>query len=532
MAENVYPLIYKPGIQRDGTPFQPVYCTSAQWVRFQRGKARRMGGMKGISLNRGGGHPNIQNITNIMELPSGGARVMVINHERGIEGYFVDSNFNRVNHVTYLDQYNPLLRWQTIKALDRSTLSTYIIFMGCPDLNNILSDAPPILYAKNINSLPDAGVTSPFVALDPRANGGMCFASPYLFVYGNEGIIQYSNSNNIFDFTPGVAADEADTRDAGTITLTTPEKIIYGTPIRGGSNSPSLLFWTTNSVVRVTNIGLTDVRFFAEPISTSCTIMSSRSVVEHGSLFYWAGTDGFYYFNGLVDTLENNMNFNYFFDNIDLAQCQKIFGSKITKYNEICWFYPARGQQSATRVIIYNYKLECWYDTDLSRSAALYSTLFGTLLTAGIPLQGNEPGYNYLWLHEEGDAEIWESVPQAIQRQESIDSSLTTPIFSFIAFPPGAPNAPLVNRWMDLNRIEPNFLGSTNTGLVSTLDLTVNTQEYSQNIPVAAYTIAFTSRTEKVDLHVQARNISLTFSSEDAWEMGNNLLIASMGDER
>lgn len=30
-ASNLYPLTYKPGIKRDGTAFQPEYCTAGQY---------------------------------------------------------------------------------------------------------------------------------------------------------------------------------------------------------------------------------------------------------------------------------------------------------------------------------------------------------------------------------------------------------------------------------------------------------------------------------------------------------------------
>ena len=49
MTANLYPLIYSPGIQRDGTSFQSEYCIDGQWIRFQRGKVKKIGGMKGTT---------------------------------------------------------------------------------------------------------------------------------------------------------------------------------------------------------------------------------------------------------------------------------------------------------------------------------------------------------------------------------------------------------------------------------------------------------------------------------------------------
>ena len=50
MEKNLYPLLFKPGIKRDGTLFQSEYCTDGQWVRFQRGTAKKIGGMRSINL--------------------------------------------------------------------------------------------------------------------------------------------------------------------------------------------------------------------------------------------------------------------------------------------------------------------------------------------------------------------------------------------------------------------------------------------------------------------------------------------------
>ncbi len=63
MANNLYPILYKPGIQRDGTVFQREYCSDGQWIRFYRGKAKKMGGMQSLNYtNNAGGYNNINSI--------------------------------------------------------------------------------------------------------------------------------------------------------------------------------------------------------------------------------------------------------------------------------------------------------------------------------------------------------------------------------------------------------------------------------------------------------------------------------------
>src|SRR4051812_16183594 len=50
MPANLFPFLYKAGIKRDGTLFQADYGTEGQWIRFQRGMVKKMGGMKGLNV--------------------------------------------------------------------------------------------------------------------------------------------------------------------------------------------------------------------------------------------------------------------------------------------------------------------------------------------------------------------------------------------------------------------------------------------------------------------------------------------------
>jgi len=49
MATKVFSLDTKPGIQRDGTVFDKVFYSDGEWVRFQRGRPRKIGGFRVIS---------------------------------------------------------------------------------------------------------------------------------------------------------------------------------------------------------------------------------------------------------------------------------------------------------------------------------------------------------------------------------------------------------------------------------------------------------------------------------------------------
>jgi hypothetical protein len=54
MSRKVFALDTLPGIQRDGTVFDRNYYVDGRWVRFQRGRPRKMGGYREIVNNLAG----------------------------------------------------------------------------------------------------------------------------------------------------------------------------------------------------------------------------------------------------------------------------------------------------------------------------------------------------------------------------------------------------------------------------------------------------------------------------------------------
>ena len=52
--KQMFPITYKPGILRDGSPFQGSYSTGGQWVRFFRGQPQNIGGMRNYVIYQQG----------------------------------------------------------------------------------------------------------------------------------------------------------------------------------------------------------------------------------------------------------------------------------------------------------------------------------------------------------------------------------------------------------------------------------------------------------------------------------------------
>jgi hypothetical protein len=199
-------------------------------------------------------------------------------------------------------------------------------------------------------------------------------------VYGNNGLIKNSGAGNAQDWVSA---------DANEVNVAT-GKIVQGLPVRGGSNAPSGLFWSLDSLVRVSYIGGTGtpVQYWRyDIISSQSSILSSQSAIEYDGVYYWCGVDRFLLYNGTGKEIPNNFNQNYFFDNLNYNQRQKVWVTKVPRYGEIWWFYPRGDATECTDAIIYNVREGVWYDAGEAlgarRSAGYFSQVFAHPVAAG-----------------------------------------------------------------------------------------------------------------------------------------------------
>jgi hypothetical protein len=115
--------------------------------------------------------------------------------------------------------------------------------------------------------------------------------------------------------------------------------------------------------------------------------LSEQSVIEYDGIYYWCGVDRFLLYNGVVKELKNNFNQNYFFDNLNYAQRQKVYANKVPRFGEIWWFFPSGTATECNDCIIYNTREDCWYDAGTAdgarRSAGYFSQVFRFPINAG-----------------------------------------------------------------------------------------------------------------------------------------------------
>lgn len=472
MTKKVFAIDTQPGVQRDGTIFDMNFYTDGRWVRFQRGRPRKIGGYRAITEDAHGysrglyvnsvdgnnqvfnGYNNGLEVINIdnngigggvnqftftgliltlntlvggtlytngtytnVTLTGGsgsgakativvaGATVTTVTLTTAGNGYVVGDTLSAtaasiggtgsgfsIKVATINDGFteSDLNLWQFDSSFDSQGSGNQLL-LAHPGLNLAQIDqtvVTPVL-AGNIagtvmSPLTDTSGTTPTGDIIEVA-GGVVVLHPYVFVYGDNGLIKNCVAGNPYDWN-GPDSNEVNVSST---------KIVKGLPVRGGSNAPSGLFWALDSLIRVsytpttvTVAGTPQTFYWRYDIITSqSSILSSQCVIEYDGIYYWIGVDRFLLYNGVVKELKNNFNQNYFFDNLNYAQSQKVYAQKVPRFGEIWWFFPSGDSEECNDCIIYNTREDCWYDAGTAlgarRSAGYFSQVFRFPINAG-----------------------------------------------------------------------------------------------------------------------------------------------------
>jgi hypothetical protein len=335
---------------------------------------------------------------------------------------------------------------------------------------------------------------------------------PILFFFGNNGFVSYTQPNN-----PTTVLNTA--RIAGT-------KIIAGRSTRGGQNSPSGLLWSLDSLIRVSNVGTSEIDFSFDTISSSCTLLSSNAIIQYNSMFYWVGTDNFYMYNGVVSVWPNSMSIDYFFKTLNFSQRQKVWLTKNKRYNEIWIHYPSGLNTECDKTLIYNSVYEVWYDSSISRGYGVYSQIFGSPIWSDNQQDENN---NYIvWQHEVEFDQVKDGVHVAIPSHFEMN------VMSWVSRGPGGQNA-ATDKTLFLYSLEPDFLQSGDMQLI------VNGRQFANSSVTSSSPYIFNNDPnsinfqERIDIREKRRLMTLRFESntiDGDYEMGSCLLVPREGDVR
>lgn len=464
MKYQPQPLRFQPGIQRDGTRLTaPGNYIDGKWVRFSNtGKPKKMGGYSEITNASDGIARSFENYM------KDGSHYLHVGSNTNLRRIKMDANgvIDGLPSVrtpgTYTMQGDEV--WQMDVAYDPITAnSATIIAHPGRNLNDISnSTATPIFIGP-------AADTSALTELNGLVDvsGGICVVHPYLTFFGSDGYFGWSGPNKFNSMTVADGGGEA---------YVTGQKIIRGFPIRGG-NGPAGLYFSLDSVIQTSFIGGTATWAF-DTITDEINVVSSRSIsMARNDAVYWMGTDGFFQYDGRVREIPNSYNQEWVFENFDASNMearQRCFSFANNRFGEIWFCFPRGDATECTHAVIYNFRLNVWYDTELpngGRSGALSSGLYPRPVMGGVEAVS---GTYRIWDHETGRDEVRGTTTVAIQSYvETSDVTLVT-----------AEREPQ-NRALSCVAVEPDI---TQTG---DMTLTITGNANARSATVDADTITF-----------------------------------------
>ena len=379
MADNIVRIMSEPGIKRDGTRFEGNTYVDGVWCRFQRGLPRKIWGYRSINKYLTG------LVRAIDEYTLNGLSYVHAGSSALLERFYIDNNGNTSlvsNRTPSALTASTSNMWQFANNHD-TTGALLLLAQVAPNLTNISNNSGGQLFYGSLtgtSTLTQLTVGGTELPTGVSLTGGVVALSPYTFIFGDAGYVAWSVAGNPKNYV---------STGSGSANITA-QKIVAALPLRGGPGSaPSGLFWSLDSLLRVSFVGGTTI-FQFDTLSSQTSILSSNCVIEYDGIFYWAGVDRFLMFNGVVREIPNVLNQNFFFDNLNWDQRQKVFVTKVPRFGEIWWCFPKGTSTEPNWAVIYNIRDNTWYDTPLpesGRSAGTYSAVIRKPLMAGVDLR-------------------------------------------------------------------------------------------------------------------------------------------------
>lgn len=491
-----------PGFTRDLTDFAAATYTDGQWVRFEDGLPAKIGGYRRLSNN---------NTNLIREAFVFAKDQLVFVYGFGGNKCFLslttpDAATCIASSTTIGDLTAGNYNFQSDSIFD-ATGSGYNYLLVHPqnNLQDITDSRNNKIYYSVIGANPPVfqavhdGNNNPI-----QVSGGIVVLQPYVFAYGNDGLIKNSTANKVNDWVVTVGNDANEVNVAYT-------KIVKGLPMRGGGASPAGLFWSLNSLIRVSYVGGTTV-FKYDTISASTSVLSANAIVEYDGAYFWPGVDRFYAFAGTVKELPNAQNGDWFYDNLNFAQRTKVWAMKVPKFGEIWWFFPSGNSSECDRAIIYNVRENIWYDTRCARSAGVFSQVFKyPVMFENTP---NRDAAYSLFAHEVGTDEVRDDVLAIPAFIETSDMSLPKTGEDY---------------WTRIMRVEPDMAQS------GTVKLEVVSKMHPRSAEVLSDEYLITPETERVDLREHHRLFKFRLTSNEVggyFKFGKTILHTEPGDIR
>ena len=284
----------------------------------------------------------------------------------------------------------------------------------------------------------------------------------------------------------------------------------------------NILVWTDNALYTMKFVGA-PFTFGFEQVGTNCGLIGQNAAVEIDGVAYWMSNNGFFSFDGTVNSLPCSVE-DFVYDNIDTTKGQQITAGINNLFTEVLWWYPTSGAAFNDRSVIYNYGAKAppgemgnWYNntnTNFNRTTWIdslvypkpYATAYNSTGTGTFPAIVGETGLgqSVFFEHEIGTDQI------------NPDGS-TTALLSFIQSYNFAlqTDQGIGEYFLAMRRFLPNFKVLTGNNQV-----TISVSDYPSE-DVTATTLSpftITSSTTKVDTRARGRYANIKIENTGAGE--------------
>jgi hypothetical protein len=268
--------------------------------------------------------------------------------------------------------------------------------------------------------------------------------------------------------------------------------------------------------------------FGFEQVGTNCGLIGKNAAIEIDGVAYWMGNNGFFSFDGTVNTLPCSVE-DYVYDDIDTTKGQQVCAGINNLFTEVTWWYPTSGSDFNNRYVVYNYgqtnqqvPMGNWYtgvNSNSIRTAWIdtliyprpYATAFNDSNTGDFPAVIGQTGLgqSVFFEHETGNDQV------------NPDGSTTT-LTSFVQSYDFAlqTDQGIGEYFLAMRRFLPNF-----KNLVGNAQITISVADYPAD-PNTATTLSpftITSTTTKVDTRARGRYAAVKIENtgvNESWRFG------------
>ena len=326
--------------------------------------------------------------------------------------------------------------------------------------------------------------------------------------------IRFSEDENINAYVP-----EA-TNTAGT------QRIQDGTKIVGALVAKeNILVWTDNALYTMKFVGA-PFTFGFEQVGTNCGLIGKNAAIEIDGVAYWMGNNGFFSFDGTVNTLPCSVE-DYVYDDVDTTKGQQVNAGINNLFTEVTWWYPTSGSEFNNRYVVFNYgqnnaqlPMGNWYtgtNTNSIRTTWIdslvyprpYATAFNSSNTGTFPVVQGQTGLgqSVLFEHESGTDQV------------NPDGSVTA-LTSFIQSFSFSLQKDQSEVFLAMRRFLPNFKVLTGNNQIT---LSIKDFPSEDDIETALSPFTITSDTLKVDTRARGRYANIKIENTgvgESWRFG------------